>query len=54
VHMLLSAYNYGGGSGANYYWVIVGIVAVVVIATAGWLLTRLWRRSGHRTPHQSS
>jgi hypothetical protein len=53
VHMLLSAYNYGGSSGANYYWVIVGIAAVVVIATAGWLLTRIRRRSDHRTRHQS-
>jgi ABC-type phosphate transport system auxiliary subunit len=50
---LLSAYNYGGGSGANYYWLIAGIVAVVLIATAGWLLTRIRRRSGRRTRHQS-
>ena len=50
---LLSAYNYGGGSGANYYWLIVGIVAVLVIATAGWLVTRIRRRSDHRTRHQS-
>ena len=49
---LLSAYNYGSGSGADYYWVIVGIAAVVVIAMAGWLLTRIRRRSGHRTRHQ--
>ena len=50
---LLSAYNYGSGSGADYYWVIVGIAAVVVIATAGWLVTRIRRRSDHRTRHQS-
>ena len=50
---LLSAYNYGGGSSANYYWLIVGIVAVLVIATAGWLVTRIRRRSDHRTRHQS-
>jgi hypothetical protein len=53
VHTLLSAYNYGSGSGANYYWLIVGIVAVVVIAAAGWLLTRIWRRSDRRTRHQN-
>jgi hypothetical protein len=53
MHTLLSAYNYGSGSGANYYWLIVGIVAVVVIAAAGLLLTRIWRRSGRRTRHQN-
>jgi hypothetical protein len=53
VHTLLSAYNYGSGSGANYYWVIVAIVAVVLIATAGWLLTRIRRRSARRTRHQN-
>jgi hypothetical protein len=50
---LLSAYNYGGGSGASYYWLIVGIVAVVVIAAAGWLLTRIRNRSDRRTRHQN-
>jgi hypothetical protein len=53
VHTLLSAYNYGGGSGTSYYWLIVGIVAVVVIAAAGWLLTRIRHRSGRGTRHQN-
>ncbi len=53
MHTLLSAYNYGSGSGTSYYWLIVGIVAVVVIAAAGLLFTRIRRRSHRRTRHQN-